>query len=67
MLATKELQAIEKLAGEARFGYAVTNNQIYYRDVTALLAERQELLARVQQLEEEQSRLRSQVGKESMS
>ncbi len=44
MLDAKKVADIEKLAADARFGYATVNTQIYYRDVSALLAERQELL-----------------------
>jgi len=44
MLDPKRLAKIKELANNAQYGYAVVNNQIYHKDVSELLEERDELL-----------------------
>ena len=41
LLAEERLQEIKKLLKDAQYGYAVVNNQVYFKDVSLLLADRE--------------------------
>jgi hypothetical protein len=64
VLTEEKLLEIRKLLKDAQFGYAVVNNQIYWRDVALLLADRDlwlaansELAAQVKQLKSDNADL----------